>query len=115
MSTTSARVPVSSHVACARGSNVSTGVTMPIFMVAYACGSPLVAHAERRLRLLRVSLLPGHDRAVGDDVLLHLGRAGADRRVALEAVEPGPRPAVDRVGTAAREQARRSEQIDRQL
>src|SRR4051794_37188370 len=38
------------------------------------------------------------DRLLGDDVLLDLGRAGADRRVALPGVVAGPGATVDRVG-----------------
>src|SRR3954451_20478098 len=60
-------------------------------------------------------LLLRQERAVGDDVLLHLGRAGADRRVALERVEPRPRTVVDRVGGAAQQQPLRSEHVDREL
>src|SRR5271168_4210708 len=41
------------------------------------------------------------DRPVGDDVLLHLGRAATDGAVALERVETGPLAAVDRVGATA--------------
>src|SRR5215207_4665729 len=57
----------------------------------------------------------GEEGAVGDDVLLHLGGAGADRRVALERVQARPRAAVDGIGAALGEQPRRSEQVDRQL
>src|SRR5918995_3926130 len=60
-------------------------------------------------------LLAGEEGAVGDDVLLHLGGAGADRRVALERVQARPRAAVDGIGAALGEQPRRSEQVDRQL
>ena len=59
--------------------------------------------------------LAGEQSAVGDDVLLHLGRAGADRRVALEAVEPRPVAAVDGVGTTRGEQSGRAEEVDREL
>src|SRR5712691_10430021 len=89
---------VSSHVACAPGNRVTTGVRMPSFM------------ARRGL-----ALLAGEEGAVGDDVLLHLGGAGADRRVALERVQARPRAAVDGVGPALGEEPRRSEQVDGEL
>src|SRR5438552_3496981 len=53
--------------------------------------------------------------AVGDDVLLHLGRTRADRGVALPHVVPGPHAAVDRSGRALEQRARRSEHIEREL
>src|ERR1700722_19882746 len=60
--------------------------------------------------------LAGHgDGPVGDDVLLNLGGAAADGRVALEGVEAGPLAPVDRVGTAARQGAGRTEQVDGEL
>src|SRR2546430_15722129 len=89
---------VSSHFACARGNRVTTGVTTPSFM-----GSTSAA------------LLAGQQGAVGDDVLLHLGGAGADGRVALERVQARPRATVDGVGSSFGEQPRRSEQVDSEL
>src|SRR4051794_3675657 len=60
---------------------------------------------RRRLDVGDLLLARQLDGAVGDDVLLHLRRTGANRCVALIAVEPRPLPLVDRVRTAAREQA----------
>src|SRR5262249_35844966 len=92
-------IPASaSHDACDPGTRVKTGVTMPSCM-----GSVLVP------------LLAGEQCAVGDDVLLDLGRAGPDRRVALEAVETRPVAAVDGVGTPLGQQPVRTEHVDREL
>ncbi len=55
------------------------------------------------------------DGLVGDDVLLDLGGAGADRRVALEHVEPVPAAALDGVGPALGQDRRRPQQVARQL
>src|ERR1039458_5131873 len=52
------------------------------------------------------------DCPVGDDVLLHLGRASADGAVPLEGVEPGPLALVDGVRTAPGEEAGGPEQVD---
>src|SRR6187401_2577196 len=98
MRAASSMLASASHDACEPGTRVKTGVTMPSCM-----GSVLVR------------LLAGEQCAVGDDVLLHLGRAGADRRVALEAVEPRPVAAVDGVGTAFRQQPVGPEHVDREL
>ena len=55
------------------------------------------------------------DGAVGDDVLLHLGGAGADRGVALPRVVVGGVAAVDGVGAALGEEPERAEQVDVEL
>ena len=58
----------------------------------------------------------GHlDRLVGDDVLLHLGGAGADRGVPLEHVEPVPRPAVHGVLGPLGVERVGAQQVDGQL
>ena len=60
--------------------------------------------------------LAGHGNgAVGDDVLLDLAGAAADGGVTLEGVEAGPLAPVDRVGSAAGQEAGRAEQVDRQF
>src|SRR5262249_23457461 len=72
-------IPASrSHCACAPGSRVTTGVTIPSFIRVY----PLPGSARSR-DAPSAGLLLGHQRAVGDDVLLHLGRPRTDRRVTL--------------------------------
>src|SRR5439155_11796943 len=55
------------------------------------------------------------DGAVGDDVLLHLGRARADRGVALPRVVVGVVPVRDGVGPTASEETRGTEQVDPEL
>src|SRR5690349_11480126 len=55
------------------------------------------------------------DRLVADDVLLHLGGAGADRRVALEDVEPVPGAALDGVGPALGQHGGGAEEVAGQL
>src|ERR1022692_4633597 len=62
----------------------------------------------------RASLPREFDRPVGDDVLLHLGRATPDGAVALEGVKTCPLAPVDGVGTTLGEQASRAEQVYRE-
>src|SRR6516165_6598932 len=82
-------------------------------MMQVARAVSLTAYARRSGSGAR---LAGHgDGPVRDDVLLYLGGAAADGRVALEGEQPRPFAAVHRVGPALGEHTGRSEQIDGEL